>query len=120
MASTARIDGAAPYPAAFFLGPAHRIVHGNAAFLAAFGASSVGQPAREALVDLPAAAFEVMDAVLRTGKPLARRLTLSGRPYRFVVAPRRDPETGETYGVASHLRPLERRASDTPRETRRA
>lgn len=107
MASTVRIDAAAPYPAAFFLGRAHRIVHGNPPFLAAFGASSVGQPAREALIDLPAAAFDTMDAVLRTGRPLARRLTVSGRPFRLVVAPRRDPATGETYGVASHLRPLD-------------
>jgi hypothetical protein len=106
MTSPVRISGTAPYPAAFFLGPAHRIMHGNAPFLAAFGASSVGQPAREALVDLPPAAFEVLDAVLRTGRPLARRLSVAGAPCRLVVAPRRDPATGETYGVAAHLRPL--------------
>ena len=120
MTSTVRIDAAAPYPAAFFLGRAHRIVHGNGAFLAAFGASSVGQPAREALVDLPSAAFDVMDAVLRSGRPLARRLVLADRPYRFVVAPRRDPETGETYGVASHLRPLDVPTADAARGSRQA
>ena len=27
------------------------------------------------------------------------------RPRRLVVAPRRDPETGEVYGVTTHLRP---------------
>jgi hypothetical protein len=120
MASTVRIDAAAPYPAAFFLGRAHRIVHGNAPFLAAFGESSVGQPAREALIDLPPAAFDTMDAVLRTGRPLARRLTLAGRSFRLVVAPRRDPETGETYGVASHLRPLEDGEAATSRGSREA
>ncbi len=106
MGSSVRLPSAAPYPAAFFLGPGHRIVHANPAFLSAFGPSSLGQPAREALVDLSPAAFELMDAVLRSGRPLARRVTVAGGAYRLVVAPRRDPETGETYGVASHLRPL--------------
>ena len=60
-----------PYPAAFHLGQGHLIVHGNAAFVEAFGKGCVGQPAREALLDLPPAAFELMDLVYRTGKPLA-------------------------------------------------
>lgn len=92
-------------PAAFHLGPAHRIVHGNPAFVAAFGSASIGMPAREAMTDLPRAAFELMDRVLREGRPLARRIRTPAGERRFVVVPRRDPETGETYGVATHLRP---------------
>ncbi len=95
-----------PYPAAFHLGAGHLIVHGNAAFIEAFGSGCVGQPAREALLDLPPAAFELMDLVYRTGKPLACRIDTPGGERRLVVAPRLDPETGEAYGVTSHLRPL--------------
>jgi hypothetical protein len=95
-----------PFPAAFHLGAGHRIVHGNAAFIETFGAGSVGQPAREALLDLPPAAFELMDLVFRTGKPLAVRIDTTAGERRLVVAPRIDPETGETYGVKSHLRPV--------------
>ncbi|HYM82561.1 MAG TPA: hypothetical protein VEY67_00210, partial [Candidatus Dormibacteraeota bacterium] len=98
---------ARPQPAAFFLGEGHRIVHGNEAFIESFGASCLGLPAREALVDLPAAAFEVMDAVYRTGRPLARNLTLPSGRFRLVVAPRRDPDGVIPYGIAAHLRRLE-------------
>ena len=94
----------APGPAAFHLGPAHRIVHGNPAFVAAFGPASIGMPAREAMTDLPRAAFELMDRVLREGRPLASRIRTPDGERRLVVVPRRDPETGETYGVATHLR----------------
>ena len=108
MATTGRTDPAAsltgPSPAAFHYGPAHVIMHGNAAFLAAYGRSSLGQPAREAMTDLPRAAFELMDRVLREGRPLARRIATPAGDRRLVVVPRRDPETGETYGVTSHLR----------------
>ena len=96
-----------PSPAAFHYGPGHMIVHGNAAFIEAFGPSTVGQPAREALLDLPPKAFELMDLVFETGKPGACAVTTAGGPRRLVVAPRRDPETGEIYGVTSHLRPIE-------------
>jgi hypothetical protein len=92
-----------PAPGAFHVGPGHVIVHGNAAFLDAFGPASVGQPAREALVDLPSVAFDLMDEVYRTGRPLARQIRTPFGERRLVVAPRRDPETGETYGVTSHL-----------------
>jgi len=63
-----------PSPAAFHLGPGHRIVHANPPFIDAYGMTALGQPAREAMIDLPAAAFEVMDLVFRTGRPLARRV----------------------------------------------
>ncbi len=81
------------------------IVHGNAAFIEAFGPSTVGQPAREAMLELPAKAFELMDLVYSTGKPGACNLATTAGPRRLVVAPRRDPESGETYGVTTHLRP---------------
>jgi hypothetical protein len=97
---------AGPSPAAFHSGPAHLIMHGNPAFVLAFGAESIGQPAREAMLDLPRAAFELMDRVYRDGRPLARRVATPAGTRRFVVVPRRDPETGETYGVATHLRAL--------------
>lgn len=95
-----------PAPAAFHLGQGHLIVHGNAAFLEWYGAGCVGQPAREALLDLPPAAFELMDLVYRTGKALATNIDTPAGERRLVVAPRIDPETGEPYGVTSHLRPV--------------
>ena len=97
-----------PSPAAFHLGPGHVIVHGNPAFIEAFGPAAVGQPAREALLDLPPKAFQLMDLVYSSGKPGACRIVTPAGPRRLVVAARRDPETGETYGVTSHLRPVER------------
>ena len=97
----------APAPAAFHFGSGHMIVHGNAAFLEVFGPGSLGQPAREALVGLPPKAFELMDLVLQTGKAGACRVDTKLGPRRLVVAARRDPETGETYGVTTHLRPIE-------------
>ncbi|HEY4190594.1 MAG TPA: hypothetical protein VGM28_09250 [Candidatus Limnocylindrales bacterium] len=91
-------------PAAFHYGAGHMIMHGNPAFIEAFGPQVVGQPAREALVGLPPKAFELMDLVFTTGKPGATRVTTAAGPRRLVVVPRRDPETGETYGVTTHLR----------------
>jgi PAS domain-containing protein len=99
-----RPDLAGPNPAAFHYGKAHVIMHGNPAFLELFGVSSVGVPAREAMADLPGSAFELMDRVYREGRPLARRIRTPRGDRRLVVVPRRDPETGETYGVATHLR----------------
>ena len=86
------------------------IVHGNRAFIEAFGKGCIGQPAREALLDLPPAAFELMDLVYQGGKPLAARIVTPAGERRLVVAARRDPETGETYGVTTHLRPVTREA----------
>jgi hypothetical protein len=97
-------------PAAFCYGSGHVVMHGNPAFIEAFGYRAVGLPAREILVDLPGAAFELMDAVLAGGKPLATWLHLDGGDWRLTVAPRIDPETHETYGVTFHLRPR----SDVP------
>jgi hypothetical protein len=101
-------------PAAICLGPGHVVVHGNPAFLESFGPAAVGLPAREVLLDLPAGAFELMDDVLNEGRPLAGWLTLAGGDWRLTVAPRRDPETDEVYGVMFHLRAR----SDVPVESR--
>ena len=90
-------------PAAFHVGPGHRIVHGNPPFVDRFGAASIGQPAREAMLGLPPKAFELMDHVLRTGKAGACRFSSTGRPSRLVVAPRIDPVTGVPFGVTTHL-----------------
>ena len=91
-------------PAAFCFGPGHMVVHGNPAFHASFGASAIGLPARETLVDLPSAAFDVMDQVFAEARPLATWLPGPDDDWRLTVAPRCDPETGETYGVSFHLR----------------
>ena len=96
---------AGPNPAAFHYGPGHMIVHANPPFVEVFGAGVLGQPAREALLGLPPKAFELMDLVLSTGKPGACRIDTAAGPRRLVVAPRKDPETGETYGVTTHLKP---------------
>ena len=88
---------------AFHYGPGHLVMYANQAFEAEFGRSCLGQPAREVMLDLPAAAFEVMDLVYRDGKPLARTIHVRGGSRRIVVAPRIDPESGEIYGVVTHL-----------------
>lgn len=91
------------HPAAFHYGPGHLVMYANPAFEAEFGRSCLGQPAREVMLALPPAAFEVMDLVYRGGKPLARQIEVPGGSRRIVVAPRVDPESGEVYGVVTHL-----------------
>jgi hypothetical protein len=90
-------------PVALLYGTGQRIVHGNPAFVAEFGGGLVGLPAREVLVGLPALAFEVVDRVRSTGRPLACWLVVRGERRRLTVAPRADPETGEVFGVAIRL-----------------
>jgi hypothetical protein len=97
-------DGAATRPAGICDGPGHVVVYGNQAFRVVFGAGCVGLPAREGLVGLPAAGFAVLDAVLGNGRAGARWIRMDGRDWRMTAAPRRDPATGEVYGVAFHLR----------------
>ena len=92
-----------PQPVALLYGPGLRIVHGNPAFVAEFGQTAVGLPAREALVDLPVRVFEVVDLVLNGGRPLACWLVVAGRRRRLTASPRVDPENGEVYGVAIRL-----------------
>jgi hypothetical protein len=93
----------AQQPVALLYGPGLRIVHVNAAFVAEFGAVPIGVPASEALVDFPTRVLEVVERSMSSGRPLATRVTIGGRPRRLTVAPRRDPETGEIYGVAIRL-----------------
>ena len=97
-------------PAGFCLGPGHIVVYGNAAFMAEFGDGCVGLPAREGMLGLPSDAFAVLDAVFASGRPLARWIRRDEEDWRLTAAPRVDPETAETYGVAFHLRAR----SDTP------
>lgn len=91
-------------PAGLCAGAGHVVIYGNPAFVAEFGARCIGMPAREVMLDLPDTAFEVLDLVLQRGKPLARWVERHGRDWRLTATPRRDPETGEIYGVAFHLR----------------
>ena len=91
-------------PAAMCLGAGHIVVFGNRAFIAAFGAGAIGVPAREGLVSLPPAALGLLDMVFARGRPLARWIRWSGADWRLTVAPRRDVETGDVYGVSLHLR----------------
>jgi hypothetical protein len=99
-----RPAGAMTRPAGLCAGAGHMVVYGNPAFLSAFGAQSVGLPAREVMIGLPAEAFELLDAVLRDGRPLARWISRDGDDWRLTAMPRFDPETQEPYGVAFHLR----------------
>lgn len=98
-------------PVALLYGPGHVIVHGNPPFLAEFGRESVGLPAVEALLDLPTAAFHLMDLVYRQGRPLATRVTVRGAPRRLTVVPKADIETDEVYGLAVRLAPEDRPAT---------
>jgi hypothetical protein len=93
-----------PHPAAFHDGQAHFIRWANPAFHAVFGAGIQGLPAREAMTGLSRRAFDLMDRVLREGRPLAMRVTMPVGERRLVVVPRKDVETGETHGVTTHLR----------------
>jgi hypothetical protein len=91
-------------PAGLCAGPGHMVVYGNPALRAAFGDVSVGLPAREGILGLPTEAFVLLDAVYARGKPLARWIDRDDEAWRMTAAPRIDPETGEVYGVAFHLR----------------
>ena len=91
-------------PAAFCFGAGHMVMHGNAAFRASFGDRAVGLPAREVLLDLPGEAFDLLDRVFATGRPLARWIKRGQEEWRLTAAPRVDPESNEVYGVLLHLR----------------
>ena len=97
-------------PAAMCLGSGHLVVYGNPDFVGAFGGRCVGMPAREALVKLPSEAFALLDAVLASGRPLARWIAVDGQAWRLTAMARLDPETGAPYGVSFHLR----RRTDVP------
>jgi hypothetical protein len=97
-------------PAGLCIGVGHVVVYGNPAFHAQFGSRSLGLPARETLIDLPPAAFELLDAVYARGRPFARWIERGHEVWRMTAIPRRDPSTEEVYGVAFHLRA----SSDVP------
>jgi len=102
-----RTNGTSPVPArpaAFCFGAGHMVMHGNAAFRASFGDRAVGLPAREVLLDLPGEAFDLLDRVFATGRPLARWIKRGQEEWRLTAAPRVDPESNEVYGVLLHLR----------------
>ena len=101
----AAASGAVTHPAAMCVGAGHLVVYGNPAFVAAFGESSVGLPAREVMLGLSSDGFAVMDAVLARGRAAARWVRLGGEEWRLTVAPRIDPGTAEVYGVRFHLQP---------------
>jgi hypothetical protein len=91
-------------PAGFASGPGHVVVYGNLAFRRMFGDEAVGLPARESMLGLPGEAFALLDAVLGEGRPLARWVERPEGTWRLTAVPRRDPESGEVYGIAFHLR----------------
>jgi hypothetical protein len=90
-------------PAALLDGPGHVLVHANPPFLAEFGEVTIGLPAAETLLSLPGIAFDVIQRVYVRGTPLACWIEVSGERRRLTAAPRRDPETGDVYGVAIRL-----------------
>jgi hypothetical protein len=91
-------------PAGMCVGSGHLVVYGNPAFVAAFGGHCVGMPARETMLSLPPEAFDVLDAVLAEGRPLARWIAIGRDDWRMTAMPRLDFETGRVYGVSFHLR----------------
>ncbi len=93
----------AAQPAALLYGPAHKIVHANAAFVVEFGSVPIGVPAVEALLDLPPLVLEVVERAIAERRALACWVDVRGTRRRLTVAPRSDPETGEVYGVALRL-----------------
>jgi len=102
--SARRSAGSETRPAGIAHGPGHVVVYGNAAFRAAFGDGAVGLPARESMLGLPSSAFVLLDAVYAEGRALARWVRRDGEVWRLTAVPRRDPETGDVYGLAFHLR----------------
>ena len=102
--SPSPVPGPDRRPAAIAMGHGHVVVYGNPAFRAMFGGAAVGLPAREGLLGLPPAAFGLLDIVIEQGRPLARWIDRADGPWRLTAVPRRDPETGEVYGLAFHLR----------------
>ena len=97
-------DPSERWPAAMCIGPGHVVMHGNAAFLAAYGEEALGLPAREVLLDLPAAVFVVFDAALAEGQPLGCWIKRGRADWRLTVVPRRHPETDEIFGLLFRLR----------------
>ncbi|WP_320773071.1 SpoIIE family protein phosphatase [Streptomyces sp. CRN 30] len=79
-----------PALVALVQGPEHRIAYVNDAYVAAFGARRIGEPAREALPELEELGLlPLLDQVLRSAKPrtVKSRRTAGGRSYTFTCTP---------------------------------
>lgn len=103
-----RVEGrrareSAQQPVVLLYGRGSRIVHANPAFAAEFGPGLVGLPAIEALPAWPKRVFDIVERVLDGGRPLAAWVEVGGLRRRLTVAPRRDPEDDEVYGVAVRI-----------------
>jgi hypothetical protein len=94
----------APRPAAICSGRVHIVIYANPAFIEAFGAPAIGLPAREGILGLDGPAFDLLDAVYRSGRPLGRWIERDGTTWRMTGIPRRDAATSEIEGVAFNLR----------------
>ncbi|OIJ92091.1 ATP-binding SpoIIE family protein phosphatase [Streptomyces colonosanans] len=71
-------------------GPEHRIAYVNDAYVVAFGARPVGEPAREALPELDELGLlPLLDQVLRSSRPrtVKSRKAPGGRSYTFTCTP---------------------------------
>ena len=103
-ARATRRAGSETRPAAMTVGPGHLVVYGNRAFRTLFGETAVGMPARESMLGFPPASFELLDAGLVRGRPLARWIRRDGTDWRLTAIPRIEFGTDEIYGVSFHLR----------------
>ena len=85
--------GGFPAPVVVVRGPEHRIAYVNEAYVALFGARTLGAPARQALPELDhLGVLPLMDQVLRSGRPRtlkSRRVHGASRPayYTFTCTP---------------------------------
>lgn len=107
----------------------HRVAYVNDAYVAAFGARPVGEPAREALPELAEIGLlPLLDQVLRSAKPrtVKSRKAPGGRSYTFTCTPVDATPDGQDGGVlvfatdvtdhaeaAERLRASERRQRET-------
>lgn len=110
-------------------GPEHRVAYVNDAYVAAFGARPVGEPAREVLPELAEIGLlPLLDQVLRSAKPrtVKSRKAPGGRSYTFTCTPVDGAPEGRDGGVlifatdvtdhaeaAERLRASERRQRET-------
>ncbi|MEU0743859.1 SpoIIE family protein phosphatase [Streptomyces sp. NPDC006134] len=115
-----------PALVALLHGPDHRIAYVNDAYTAAFGTRPLGEPAREALLELAELGlFPLLDQVQRSGRPrtLKSRKAPDGRSYTFTCTPVTEGDTGgvlvfatdvtDHAEAAARLRASERRQRET-------
>ncbi|WP_037680942.1 SpoIIE family protein phosphatase [Streptomyces griseus] len=88
----------APALVALIHGPDHRLAYVNDAYVTAFGARRLGEPARDALPELrELSLLPLLDQVLRSGKPrtVKSRKAPDGRFYTFTCTPVAENSDGE-------------------------